>query len=185
MYDNLKLFRRRFIPDELVFLHDDEILSVTEDKIVTRWQSLNPRNDFAFGESTYYRKKGLKVTRVMDKDKNFLHWYIDVVRECGAEALQVGESARLNSAAADYLAAEKNPDNQVIVYEDLLLDLVVLPNGLIEIRDMDEIMDVYEQGVISEEILRQSMNTCYSYAQTLYSRYGKIPFDSPEYVAVE
>ncbi len=182
MSDNLKLFRRRFIPDELVFLRDDEIVSVTEDKILTRWHSLNARTDFAYGESVYYRKKGLKVTRVLDENRNFLHWYIDVVRECGPEALNVGPDTRLNTAAAEYLGSERDPRDQVKVYEDLLLDVTVLPDGLIRVLDMDEVMDAFEQGMITENMLRQSIDTCYAYINKLYSRYGKIPVDSMEFV---
>lgn len=44
---NLKLFRRRFIPEEIVELKDDKILSMDKNNniIITKWNVLKPRND--------------------------------------------------------------------------------------------------------------------------------------------
>ncbi len=183
--ENLKLFRRRFIPDELVYLRDDEIVSVTEDKIVTRWQSIKPRQDFAYGESTYYRKKGIKVSRIMDKDRNFLYWYVDIVRERGPEALKVADNVRLNSKAVEYFEKGRSDCDEIVVYEDLLLDVVVEPSGLIAVLDMDEVADAYEKGLITLDMLKTSMETCNNYARTLYERHGKVPYDSFEFVKAE
>ena len=51
---DLKLYRRRFIPDELTFLADDEILRLDDEMLVTRWKSLHPRTDFAGGVSVFF-----------------------------------------------------------------------------------------------------------------------------------
>ena len=44
--DEIKLYRRRFIPEETVFLKDDIIEKADGDIIITRWKTLKPRKEF-------------------------------------------------------------------------------------------------------------------------------------------
>ena len=57
---DILLYRRRFIPDEKKPLTDDKILYMDENIILTSWNTLKPRSDFASGISAYFRKEGLK-----------------------------------------------------------------------------------------------------------------------------
>ncbi|MBQ2320552.1 MAG: DUF402 domain-containing protein, partial [Lachnospiraceae bacterium] len=63
---NLKLFRRRFIPEEIVELKDDKILSIdkTNNIIITKWNVLKPRNDIDHGISAYFINDGIKVSKI-------------------------------------------------------------------------------------------------------------------------
>ena len=185
MYENIRLFRRRYIPEELKLLSDDEIVSVTDDRIVTRWKSIHPRYDFSFGESTYLLKKNLKISRIMDKDMKFLHWYVDIVRFMGREALMVPETTHLNTAAADYLSNRAPETDRVIVVEDLLLDVRVLPTGCIEIEDMDEAAEALKTGLISSDMLKLSMDICQNYVKMLYARFDSGAFTSEAFVMPE
>ena len=100
---NLKLYRRRFIPDELTYLADDEILRFDDEMLVTRWKSLHPRGDFDGGISVFFLKDGWKVSKLLDRDGNVLHWYCDII---------------------DIV---RNEEENSLTYEDLLFDVVVSP----------------------------------------------------------
>ena len=77
--DNIKLYRRRYIPDETVFLKDDEIIYADNDRIVTKWKALKPRSDFAGGMSVCYLKEGYKVSRMTDISGKAVFYYCDIV----------------------------------------------------------------------------------------------------------
>ena len=53
------LYRRRYMPDEIVELKDDEILHIDDEIIVTKWNVLKPRKDIDHGISIYYMKNHL------------------------------------------------------------------------------------------------------------------------------
>ena len=40
--DQLKIYRKRIIPDECILLKDDIILERTDDAIITKWNTSNP-----------------------------------------------------------------------------------------------------------------------------------------------
>ena len=62
------LYRKRLIPDECILLKDDSILEVTEDHILTRWNTLKPKKILHHGDSCYYLNKGVKVSRFYTRD---------------------------------------------------------------------------------------------------------------------
>lgn len=87
--DDLKIYRRRMIPEECILLKDDVILERTDDKIITRWNTLKPRRDFHHGCSCYYLNLGCKISKFYREDNTLLYWYCDIVdydyqeaREC-------------------------------------------------------------------------------------------------------
>ena len=77
--ENLHLFRRRFIPDEITPLSDDKVLKLEENLIITSWKTLNPRTDFASGMSAYFIDKGWKVSKFLDCEGNIKYWYCDII----------------------------------------------------------------------------------------------------------
>ncbi len=182
MSEKIMLFRRRYIPNELTFLKDDELLAYNDEKIVTRWNSLKPRTDFARGVSTYYRKKGLKISKIIDNNGNFLHWYCDIVTECGEEALDVDHDCKLRNGADSFIISGGVPGAVPIVYQDLLIDIIVNPNGLIEVADMDELATAHKKGLITSEMTEKALNTAENYLHLLYSRYGKIDCSDERFV---
>ena len=56
--ETIKLYRRRYIPNEIIYLKDDKILYADNEKIVTRWKALRLRPDFYGGISVCYIKEG-------------------------------------------------------------------------------------------------------------------------------
>ena len=182
MSEKIVLFRRRFIPNELTFLKDDEIIAYNDDLIATRWNSLKPRSDFARGMSTYYRKKGIKISKIIDKDGNFLHWYCDIVTECGEEALDVDNRCKLRNGADEFLLSGGMPGVRPIVYQDLLIDIIVNPNGLIEVADLDELADARKEGLITSEMTDKALYTTKNYLRLLYDRYGKMDCRDEKFV---
>lgn len=136
----LMLYRKRFIPNEVKPLKDDNILYLDDTIIITSWTTLKPRTDFASGISVYYRKEGFKISRHYDTNGNFTRWYCDIILESGAE--------------------------DGLLFSDLLIDVVIFPDGSVQVIDLDEAADALEQGLITSDMLTyalRSVNLLLSY----------------------
>ena len=131
--DHIRLYRKRFIPDELKLLADDKILYYDDELIITSWNTLKPRSDFASGISAYYRKEGFKISRHYGADGAFTRWYCDIVAE---------------STTKDGL-----------VFSDLLIDVVIFPDNTVRVVDLDEAADALEQGLITADMLTQALRS--------------------------
>ncbi len=134
--ETIKLYRRRYIPDELIFLKDDEIVYFDEERIVTRWTTLKPRKDFTHGVSCYFLNRGFKVSKFIDANDNILFWYCDII------------SCEHDAAANAYL------------FHDLLIDIVVYADGFVKVLDMEELATALDEGQIdigkAKEALRRA-----------------------------
>lgn len=119
------IFRKRFIPYETVDISDDELLYRSDDLLVTRWTAIKPRSDFYGGVSYAFLKEGYKLGRFHDSEGGFLYWYCDVV------------DVLYDSGKDEY------------VFEDLLVDMKVLPGGETRVLDTDELADALEAGLIT------------------------------------
>ena len=133
MESDIKLYRRRFIPNELKLLTDDKILHIDDNLIITSWSTLKPRSDFASGISAYYRKEGFKISRHYGADSTFTRWYCDIVTES-----QTGNE---------------------ITFSDLLIDVVIFPDGTVRVVDLDEAADALEQKLITSDMLMQALRS--------------------------
>ena len=49
MKDNPVLYRKRMIPEECVLLKDDKVLELTDDIIITKWNTLKPKRELHHG----------------------------------------------------------------------------------------------------------------------------------------
>ncbi len=123
------LYRKRFIPLETVSLKDDIILNFQKDLIITRWNTLKPRTDIAFGISAYFIKDGFKVSKIFDHQNHLVHWYCDIIQTI------------------------HNWSENSIYFEDLLIDVIIYPDGRFKVVDMDELADAYRNGLIDMEML--------------------------------
>lgn len=130
---DILLYRRRFIPDELKLLKDDKILYLDDDLIITSWSTLKPRSDFASGISAYYRKEGFKISRHYGADGSFTRWYCDIIIESKTE--------------------------NGLIFSDLLIDVVIFPDGTVRVVDLDEAADALEQGFITADMLAQALRS--------------------------
>ena len=130
-----KLYRRRFIPDEMVYLKDDAILQYRDDLIITSWTTLKPRCDIARGISAYYTQEGFKISRVYNRREEPVYWYCDIIRTL------------------------REPEENRIIFEDLLLDIVLYENGFVKVLDMDELALALEHGLIRESLATLALHT--------------------------
>lgn len=127
------IFRKRYIPSELVELANDEICYFDDNKMITRWKVLNPRHDFAGGVSLYLFDKGWKISRFYDINGEFVYYYCDII------------------------STEHNPDNNSYVFTDLLADVVIKKDGFCSVYDLDELADAFLRGLITKEELDYSL----------------------------
>ena len=130
-----KLYRRRFIPEELIYLKDDVILHYGDNLIITGWTTLKPRCDIARGISAYYTEEGFKISKVYNKQEELVYWYCDIIRTV------------------------REPDENQIIFEDLLLDIVLYDNGFVKVLDLGELASAREQRLISEETALLALHT--------------------------
>ena len=133
MESDIKLYRRRFIPNELKLLADDKILHIDENLIITSWSTLKPRSDFASGISAYYRKEGFKISRHYGADGTFTRWYCDIITESNTE--------------------------DGIIFSDLLIDVVIYPDGNVRVVDLDEAADALDQKLITAGMLSGALRS--------------------------
>lgn len=121
------LYRRRFIPNELIPLKDDVVLVFEKDLIITKWLTLHPRKDIARGISAYYLDKGIKVSKIFDKQDQVVYWYCDIIQ------------------------AKVGDENNTVIIEDLLIDVIVDNDGSMRIMDIDELADALDQQLITQQ----------------------------------
>ncbi len=131
--DHPVLYRKRVIPNECILLKDDVILQCDENTIVTSWKAIHPRPDLSHGYSCYYLKRGYKVSKFYRADSTLMYWYCDIV---------------------DY---QKGPEENSLIVQDLLADVVIYPDGKIRILDLEELADAFEEKLIEEKLLKQSL----------------------------
>lgn len=143
--EQIKLFRRRFLPDELLELKDDKILYFSKDVLVTHWNVLKPRNDIAYGISAYFIDLGVKVSKIFNACNDLVYWYCDIIET--------------------HIDEETN----TYTFNDLLIDVLVYPDGHTEVVDMDEFADMMEQGVINKETGIHALRCTNRLLQMIYS----------------
>lgn len=129
----VKLYRKRLIPKECIWLKDDEILFQDSHIIVTRWNTLKPKKTLHHGISCYYLDYGYKVSKFYDKDNVFLSWYCDIIE-------------------TDY-----NDSENTYIFTDLLADVIIYPNGFVKVVDLDELSFALEEGSLSIQQLKNAL----------------------------
>ena len=140
----LSLYRRRLIPDECILLKDDIILKADNEHILTRWNTLKPKKILHHGDSCYYLNKGVKVSRFYTEDNFLICWYCDIV------------------------SYEWKDEKTTLLSTDLLLDVLVYPDGSYKLVDMDELAQAHARKLISDELLQTSLLTANRLLNELY-----------------
>lgn len=130
---NLKLYRKRFIPNETVWLKDDVVELRSEKCLVTSWKTLRPKNGFSHGCSCYFLEKGLKISKLYRADDSLSYYYCDIVE-----------------------FTEDLSENSLTV-TDLLADVILYPDGTYQVMDLDELAEAFETGLICAEQLTKSL----------------------------
>ena len=154
MDTSLQLYRKRYIPNESILLKDDQILLAKDNLIVTRWKTLKPRKDICCGYSAYFIDKGFKVSKMYNADKQLVYWYCDIIDTV------------------------YNPENNTYVFQDLLADVLIYPDGSVHVVDLDEISDLLDQGIIDASVASKALRFLNDLLQIIYknefSTYQKI-----------
>ena len=139
------IYRQRIIPSEKILLKDDQILVCNDEVIVTKWNTLKPRDDFHHGYSIYYLKEGFKVSKFCKADGTLKYWYCDIV---------------------DYSYDENS--NELTV-KDLLVDVIIYPDGGSRVVDVDELVQALDENLISLDTLKSSLLKLNKLLNIIYS----------------
>lgn len=122
-----KLYRKRIIPAEYILLKDDIIVAQDEETLVTKWNTLNPKSTFSHGCSCFYLSEGIKVSKMYRSDDTLLYWYCDI----GEYSYDEAEGA--------------------MTFTDLLADVIIYPDGRVEVLDLDEMAEALEKNLATKE----------------------------------
>ena len=137
-------YRKRIIPEECILLKDDIILSMDEDIIITKWETLKPRLDFKCGYSAYFLKEGYKVSKFIKPDGSLLYWYCDIIKY-------------------DY-----EETTNTYVFTDLLVDVLIYPDNHVEVVDIDEIAEALSEEKLSKEDTIRAMHSLSNLLKIIY-----------------
>ena len=139
----IRLFRKRFLPDEIIELKDDIVLSISEDLLITKWDVLKPRKDIARGVSAYFLKLGIKVSKVYNADDKLVYWYCDIV--------------------------EPQIEQDSYVFVDLLIDVLIYPDCFVKVVDMDEFADMMENDTLQKGLSIKALRRTDHLLSLIYS----------------
>lgn len=139
------LYRKRIIPEETVKLDKDEILHMDEDHIVTRWNAIKPKKVLHHGCSCYFLKEGFKVSKFYRQDGSLIYWYCDII---------------------EYTY---DPKKNTYVFTDLLADVLIFPDGRVEVIDVGEIADALADGNLSVEQMIPALRSLDDLLGRIYS----------------
>ena len=128
----MKIYRKRFIPNEIVDISSDKVLLLTDEIMVTEWIPINPRSDMSYGKSYTFFKKGWKISQFLDANKELICWYCDII---------------------DYKISN---DEYTLI--DLLVDVKIYPNGEYEVLDLDELDEAVNEKLINENKKEEALN---------------------------
>jgi len=119
----LNIYRRRLIPDELIHLDSDEIIEYKPPLLITRWKSIKPRKDFATGISAYYINRNFKISKFFRHDGSFSYYYCDIIKT--------------------------DMDGENFTFTDLLVDVVIYPDGSYRVLDLRELREAHDIGLLT------------------------------------
>ena len=128
----LKLYRKRIIPQECILLEDDILLYRDNEVIITKWNTIRPKKTLSHGYSCYFLERGFKVSKFYDHDDQLISWYCDIIDT----------------------AYSCEDGTETYIFTDLLADVVVYPDGRVRVVDLDELADAQRDHLIQPEELQ-------------------------------
>lgn len=123
--NDLKLYRKRIIPEECILLENDTILYQDQEVIITKWNTIRPKKTLHHGYSCYFLERGFKVSKFYDHEGGLISWYCDIIEHT------------------------YDADANTYVFTDLLIDVIVYPDGFVRVVDLDELADAMRDGLIT------------------------------------
>ena len=147
----LKLYRKRIIPEECILLKDDEVLYQDSEVIITKWNTIHPKKTLHHGYSCYFLERGFKVSKFYDHDENLISWYCDIISYSYEE------------------------EDNAYTFTDLLVDVIVYPDGFVRVVDLDELADAARDGLISAEQMQLALRRTDKLLSVIYKgAFGKL-----------
>lgn len=140
-----RIYRVRYIPSETIDLSSDTFLYRDNKYLMTQWNPIKPRSDITGGISCVFLEKGWKISAFFGPDKRFIYWYCDIVD----------------------VNFEKEADTYYL--HDLLIDIKIMPNGRVEVIDLDELAIAFEDHFITNEQLVMSLKQSNSLLDLIYA----------------
>lgn len=145
------ILRKRYIPSEIIDISGDELLLRDDNLLVTRWKPIKERQDISGGMSFTFLKEGYKVSKFFGASGEFKYWYCDIIN----------------------VLYEELQDRYTLV--DLLVDVKIMPDGQVEVLDLDELAEALEKNIITKEETVKSLYTLNKILKMVYE--GKFPPD--------
>lgn len=139
------LYRKRYIPLEIKSLNDDKILLVTDDVIVTKWNTFKPKKDFSKGVSYTFLNEGYKISKFMKDNGETVYYYCDIIN------------------------SEYQKEKNTWVFTDLLVDVKIYPSGFVEVVDVGEVAEALDSGLINEETVKELLVKLDKLLEIVYS----------------
>lgn len=141
----LRLYRKRYIPNEIVDLKEDEIVYRDDSVLITQWKVLHPKPNFSHGCSCYFLDKGWKVSKFLNEKGELVYYYCDIID------------------------TEYRETENVYIFTDLLADVIVERDGFVKVVDLAEIADALEAGILSEREARLALRRLDALLEVIYS----------------
>lgn len=139
------LYRKRYIPLEIKSLNDDEILLVTDDVVVTKWNTFKPKKEFSKGVSYTFLNEGYKISKFMKDNGETVYYYCDIIN------------------------SEYQKEKNTWIFTDLLVDVKIYPSGFVEVVDVGEVAEALDSGLINEETVKELLVKLDKLLEIVYS----------------
>lgn len=140
-----EIYRKRLLPEECIHLNKDKVLFRSDNEMITRWDTINPKAAFSKGISLYVMDKGWKISKFFDAEGNFVYWYCDII-------------------TTDY-----NAGTDTYVFTDLLADVIIEADGTIRVVDLDEFEPVYQNNRIDTQTILSALRQLNELLEIIYS----------------
>lgn len=140
----MRLFRKRFFPEEIVELKD-EIVFWDEKKLVTKWKAIRPKPDLSHGASCFFIEEGIKISKFYSSDGLLLYWYCDI-GDC---------------------IYDKEKDEFTFV--DLLADVIIYPNNEVRVVDLGEAADIFQEGKLETDSICKMLRRLDFFLEAIYT----------------
>lgn len=144
-----KLYRKRYMPSEVVHLKDDIIMYQGENVMVTKWDVLHPKAKFSHGVSCYYMDKGWKVSKFLNKNDELVYYYCDIID------------------------TTYNHEENFYVFTDLLADVIIYEGGFVKVVDLGEIAEALDEGIITAREAKLALSRLDALLEVIYG--GGLP----------
>ena len=144
-----KLYRKRYMPMEVINLKDDIITYQEENIMVTKWDVLHPKAKFSHGVSCYYMDKGWKISKFLNKNNELVYYYCDIID------------------------TTYNEEENFYIFTDLLADVIIYENGFVKVVDLGEIAEALEEGIITAREAKLSLFRLDALLEVIYG--GGLP----------